>query len=96
METIIEHEELTQETIEAIRRAFPGIQGMVMRTSDIDISRGAGVMEGDTKCVWTHDGHRITMSIDNRMAHGFGMPSGTKIGACSREPDPMAPPGVDP
>ena len=74
-------EPLTEQDANVIRRGFPGIQGMIMRLDDIDISRGAGIMDDGYWCVWTKDGHRISLS----QGHG------TRIGSCSKEPDPEAP-----
>jgi len=87
MDAIKKYEELPPVVAKFIRQAFPGIQGMVMRVNDIDPSRGTGIIDDETKCVWTTGGHRITMS---------GKVGGARIGTCSKEPDPMAPPGVDP
>ena len=81
MEPIASYEELEQDTIDGLLQQFPGAKGMILRIGDIDISRGAGIVGKHTKCIWTHDGHRITVSGDR---------SGTMIGSYSPETDPLA------
>ena len=58
---ILRYEDLEPEAVTAIQGAFSGMQSAIMRVMEIDPVRGAGVLGPDSKCVWTKDGHRITV-----------------------------------
>ena len=78
---IRKYDELSKRTVRVITESFPGIQGLVLRLGDIDTARGSGVIDEHTRCVWTRDGHRITMSQG---------PQGTRTCAYSNWKDPLA------
>ena len=74
-------EPLTEENLIVIRRAFPGVQGAILRLDHVDVSRGVGILSDGCKCVWTKDGHRIELS----------QAGGARMCSYSKEPDPEAP-----
>ena len=84
---IEEYDELTKRTVRIIRESFTGMQGLILRLGDIDLARGSGRIDEHTRCVWTKEGHRITMSQG---------PEGTRTCAYSNWRDPLADPGARP
>lgn len=80
----LRYEPLTRATVDMLARHLGPIQAMVLGLADADLSRGTGVLSGDSKCIWTKDGRRIT----------FWAGSGAFGASCTREPDPRAPGGL--
>ena len=78
---ILRYEDLEPEAVTAIQGAFSGMQSAIMRVMEIDPVRGAGVLGPDSKCVWTKDGHRITV---------WQSSDGGRGGSCSKDPGPLA------
>lgn len=57
-------EPVTQAQVDALIRASGGhIPAMISGLYEVDLSRGRGVLEGSDRCLWTHDGRRITVSL---------------------------------
>lgn len=83
MDTIKKYEALDTFMVVTLINAFPGVQGTIMRLGDIDLSRKSGRIDDHTMCVWTKDGHRITVSAPMHSA---------LVGSCSKEKDPLADP----
>lgn len=78
----VSYESLTGDQLRTISRSFTAIQTAVLGVGNIDLSKGAGVISSNTKCVWRTDGCRITMSF-----------SGSALTAsASKEADPLADP----
>jgi hypothetical protein len=63
-EPIEKYELLTEDHIKMITRALHPIALSVIDIRSIDISKGAGVVNAKTKCVWTKKGNRITLVYD--------------------------------
>lgn len=78
---IIKREPLTQATVDMIARHLSPIERMVIRLSEVDTSKGAGVLPEMRKCIWTKSGHRITIT----MIQGGGLMCGI-----SKDVDPDA------
>jgi hypothetical protein len=81
-DTVLRYEPLTQANLDMLFRTLRPIEAMVIRLGDTDLSRGAGVLSGNRKCVWTKDAHRITFT----MISGGGF-----LSSLSKEPDLTAP-----
>jgi hypothetical protein len=79
-EPIEKFEPLTKDTVEMLRRniGFPAL--MVIDLGDVDLKKGAGVISSTQKCVWTKQGHRITIGV---------LPGPGLIASQSKEPDPI-------
>lgn len=78
-------EKVTSEHMKALLRMVTPMQQMIVRMHDVDLSRGRGVLKGQSRCLWTHDGHRITVSP---------ITGGGLIVSLSKGPDPEAPPST--
>jgi hypothetical protein len=75
------YEPLSLAQLQSLQRSVTPVQAMVLRVMDVDATRGTGVLDPKSKCVWTKDGHRIT----------FGLISGGGfVASISNEPDPLA------
>jgi len=85
MEKPLRVEPVTQEQVEALARVVGGMSAMISGLMDVDISRGRGVMDesGHRHCLWTTEGHRVSVSVDRRC---YGI-----VASKSAEPDPEAP-----
>lgn len=81
MKNVSKFEPVTQEIIQGLARTLGPIQSMVCNLGEVDVSRGAGVLDKTTKCLWTQNGRRIEI----------GLIPGGYIASCSKEPDPLAP-----
>lgn len=77
-DTIIKYEPLLPEHLAMLSRTLRPIERTVLRIGDVDLSKGAGVLSDNRKCIWTTDGHRITFV----MLHGGGL-----MGSISNKPD---------
>lgn len=67
---------------QALRRvkAVLGFGGVVARLSEVDVSKGVGVVSDKEWCFWTFSRHRVTVSY-----------GGAVIAFCSEQPDPECP-----
>ena len=59
-------EPITQSQLNMIAKSLGMMQSMVLRIGEVDLESGAGIIDDNTKCLWTKKGCRITLSI------GFG------------------------
>lgn len=79
-------EPITQKAVDSLTRVLGGLQSMILQIAEVDLSKGRGVLESkdgnDVRCLWTKDGHRITITICR---------DGSVIGTCSKTPDPQCP-----
>lgn len=82
---IIKRELLTQATLDMLARTLRPIEAMIVRLGDADLSKGAGILSNNRKCIWTRDGHRITFT----MITGGGF-----LSSLSKEVDPAATPAT--
>jgi len=80
-EPIQSFEPLTKLQFGVIKMTVRPIEAMVVGLGDTDISKGAGVIDGQTKCVWRKDRKRITLSHK----------SDVFIMSVSNDPDPSCP-----
>lgn len=83
MPPVLAYEVLSPKTIAMFREGLSLAQVMVLRLDEVDICKGAGRVDANTKCVWTFDGCRISMTITA---------CGGLIATCSREYDPCSDP----
>ncbi|HTG95782.1 MAG TPA: hypothetical protein VL866_24490 [Pyrinomonadaceae bacterium] len=84
---ILRREPLTQANLDMLARTLRPIEAIVVRLGDADLSKGAGVLSNNRKCIWTKDGHRITFT----MISGGGF-----LSSLSKEVDPAANPDATP
>ena len=82
MNPICSFEPVTSETVDSITSALGAIGAMIAGLNDIDISAGAGIIDKNTKCLWTQDGHRIEVWLSADGSYGA---------AKSKEIDPDKP-----
>ena len=75
------YELLSEGTFKLILAAFPPVARMVSGLNEVDLTKGAGTIDSNSKCLWTKSKHRITIAI------GGGCYSASK----SNEPDPACP-----
>lgn len=83
LQPVVAFESLSQEVIGMMCAGLSRLQRCVLGIDDIDVSKGVGRIDAATKCVWTYEGHRITISV------------GSGAGICyarSKEYDPLADP----
>lgn len=78
---VIKREPLTQANLDMLARTLRPVEAIVVRLGDADLSKGAGVLSNNRKCIWTKDGHRITFT----MISGGGF-----LSSLSKEVDPAA------
>ena len=81
MDAIKSYETLTDDQLQMIQRAVGSIQTMFLRLNEVDLTKGTGIIDEKTKCLWTKDGKRITLSLSY----------GAFCGSTSREADPDCP-----
>lgn len=74
------YETIDQKTVNKIAQSL-GLGAIIARIRDVDISKGTGIIDNHTKCLWTKDGCRITFAIQH----------GTIIASCDKKPDPECP-----
>jgi hypothetical protein len=81
-EKVIKVERVTVWQIKALEKLLSPISRMILELSDVDISRGRGVIvDGERHCLWTKEGHRITVDASS---HGV-------FASKSKEIDPEMP-----
>ncbi len=80
MPKITKLEPITAAQIKMIANQL-GMGAIIARIADADPKKGAGTIDKNTKCLWTRDRKRITISHEH----------GTTIASCSTETDPDAP-----
>ena len=77
---IVKREPLTQANLDMLARTMRPLEQMIVRLHDADLSKGAGVLKNNSKCIWTNDGHRITFTL---------ISGGGFISSLSKEVDPV-------
>lgn len=82
MEKVERFEPITEDIFKQILDCFTPTARMIAGLNEVDLRRGAGVLSKDSKCLWTKDGHRVTVAM------GQG---GSFSAAKSKDPDPQAP-----
>lgn len=65
----------------AVARAHGGAGMIVCGLLEADLTKGRGILEGNTRCLWTRDGRRITIGFSN----------GSLTVSASKTPDPECP-----
>jgi len=80
LEPVKAFEPLSQEVISMLREGLTRLQCCMLGIDDIDASKGVGCIDAITRCVWTYDGQRITITAAG----------GTVCFALSKEYDPLA------
>lgn len=58
-------EPLTRDKWDSIRKAFTPTQAIVAGLNFVDFRFGAGVIDDQTKCVWTRERRRVTIFVSN-------------------------------
>lgn len=81
MKSITKFEPIDPRTFNGIICCFTPVARVVARFSEVDLSRGAGVIDSTTKCLWTKGGRRIEIWYQH----------GAYGASCSRDIDPDAP-----
>jgi hypothetical protein len=56
-------ESFTIAQLNALKRLLGGMQSLILRLDDVDITKGRGILAGYDRCVWTFDGCRITIGL---------------------------------
>jgi len=72
-------EPITRSQVKMIAGIIGNIGAMICNLGDVDVSKGAGVLGPQEKCLWTKDGRRITITMTN---------DGGLIASCAKKPDP--------
>jgi hypothetical protein len=85
MKPIERFEPVDADIVRLIGDALGTIGVMTVSLNEVDISTGCGIIDGNTRCLWTKDGHRIEVWQSND--GGFGASK-------SKEIDPNKPTGV--
>lgn len=75
-------EALTTEQLMTLTRIIGPLPATVCRLGDVDTKLGRGVLPGTSRCMWTKDGRRITVTIES---------DGGVIASCSKDQDPTRP-----
>lgn len=79
-------EPVTKEQVAAMQRSIERAHGRVgaMLTGlwEVDLTKGRGILEGNTRCLWTQDGRRITIALPA---------DGGLIVSCGKARDPECP-----
>ena len=75
-------EPVTRETVNMIASVIGSTAAMIVRLGDVDLSKGAGIISNNEKCLWTMSGHRISVLLSS---------DGGVIASCGKEPDPDIP-----
>lgn len=55
-------EELTPKHVRALAQ-MAGIGTAFLNLNNIDYAVGRGILKGNDRCLWTKDGHRITVTL---------------------------------
>lgn len=74
-------EPLTIEQLAVVRRCFTPTEAMVAGLNFIDVRYGVGVIDNQTKCMWTRSKRRVTI----------GYNGGGRIATISKVEDPNCP-----
>ena len=82
MKPIKSYELVTGLEVTMIAGAIGYVGSMVAGLGEVDLTAGAGVIDGRTKCLWTKDGHRIEVWLGDDGSFGA---------AKSKEIDPNKP-----
>lgn len=77
MKPIKSFEPIAAQSINAIAKSLGNIGAMVAGLGEIDTAAGAGIIDNNTKCVWTYDGHRIEVWLGE--AGSFGASKSKEI-----------------
>lgn len=56
-------EPVTKADVQTIVNVVGNIGAIVAGLNDVDINAGAGKIDKSNKCLWTRDGHRITVTL---------------------------------
>lgn len=72
-------EPVTKSQVQMIAGVIGTIGAMICNLGDVDVSKGAGVLGPQEKCLWTKDGRRITITMTS---------DGGLIASCAKHPDP--------
>lgn len=56
-------EDVDEKQVKALMRSLTPVQCAVLDLSRVDIRRGRGVLGMSEHCLWTHRGHRITVTV---------------------------------
>jgi hypothetical protein len=75
-------EPITQNTVSMIVRTLGPLTAIICGLNEVDLTKGAGVINKQSKCLWTKSRHRITIVISS---------DGGIIAHKSRDPDPDCP-----
>lgn len=75
-------EQVTEKQLLALSRCLTPSGRMISRIGEADLTKGRGVLDGDSRCLWTKSGHRITITP---------IVGGGLITSCSKDPDPECP-----
>lgn len=75
-------EPVTRDQLKSLMRALEPLQSIILQLGAVDLAKGRGVLEGNSRCLWTKDGRRITLTPTS---------DGGFVGSCGRTPDPECP-----
>lgn len=75
-------EPVTQAQLKSLMRAIGPLHSTILELGQADLSKGRGVLEGNSRCLWTKDGRRITLTPTS---------DGGFVGSCGKTPDPQCP-----
>ena len=74
-------EPITADQMKWLHRLLPNMTLTLIDLDKVDMSLGRGVGEGTRRCLWTTDGKRIEISMEQ----------GTLIASQTKKPDPNRP-----
>ena len=75
-------EPVARSQLGVLLHAVGSLQTIILCLNEVDLAKGRGVLEGNIRCLWTHDKHRITISP---------LDDGGLFGSVSQDPDPECP-----
>lgn len=75
-------EAVTQAQLDALIRIAGPLGALVGGLDEVDLTKGRGVLEDSTRCLWTKDRKRVTVSP---------LTGGGMIVSCANDPDPECP-----
>jgi hypothetical protein len=87
LDPIEKYESLDQKTLNMIRNNLGAVGALVCDLGLVDLAKGAGVISGSSKCIWTEKGHRVTVSL---------VTGGGFIASKSKDVDPLHDPAARP
>jgi hypothetical protein len=76
-------EPIDQATLGMIAGFLGPMQAAMLGLGMVDLAAGAGIIDGQTRCLWREDGRRIEIHMEH----------GGVIASASRGPDPGMPAG---